>query len=38
MTYYKSKHSLVLNTVTNFNRSGEIAYWAKKYNVETDIF
>jgi hypothetical protein len=38
MTYYKPKNSLALNAATNFNRSGEIAYWAKKYNVDTDIF
>jgi hypothetical protein len=38
MTHFKSGNSSALNSETNFNRSKEIAYWSKKYNIDPDIF
>ena len=38
MANFAKEQKTSANTQTNFNRSEEIAYWAKKYNVEPVIF
>jgi len=38
MTNYSRKPKVNENVSVNFNQSEEIAYWAKKYNVNPDLF
>lgn len=38
MASFVRKEKVNDNPQINFNHSKEIAYWAKKFNVSTDIF